>query len=357
MRILEDFLKKIWLDLTNSPHVILYNSMIPKMKEAGYDIVITARDYAQTIELLELFSIPYTLIGKHQGKNKIKKILGLLSRSFALYKFAKGKNFDAAISMSSQYIMIAARLRRIPHMTLFDYEYSTGHKISFRLSKKILSPQGVSQEVLKEYGAKMEKVVYYSGLKEQFYIHYYMKKYREMYGASNPIREKFHIDEERVLVVVRPEATVAHYQINKNSLSMELVEFLNNHPIKPFIILLPRINSQREEYKQKNFENVIIPDEVINGIDLVASCDLIIGAGGTMNREGAAVGTPVYTIYQGGKMCAVDRMLIESERMTHVATKHDFSKIKLVKKTKAPHTIGEDLTEMYIKEIEKLIKL
>lgn len=348
-------MKKIWLDITNSPHVILYNALLPKFKERGFEFVITTRDYAQTIELLDLFNIEYTIIGDHKGKNKFKKLFGLLSRSLALYKFARGKNFDASISMSSQYLMIASKLRNIPHMTLFDYEYSLGQHISFRLSKKIMSPAGVQPEVFKKYGAKMEKVVFYNGLKEQFFIDYYIKKYKEKYQHNKLLEQIFGIDEESIVVVIRPEATVAHYQSNSNSLSMDIVEYLSKHKSQPKIILLPRIASQKHEYEQKNYDNVIIPDVAINGIDLVAESDLVIGAGGSMNREAASIGIPVYTIYQGGIMCAVDKMLIKSKRMIHIESKEDFSKIVIEKKAKKAHVVGEDLSELYMSELVKLV--
>ena len=348
-------MKKIWIDITNSPHAIFYNAMIPKIEKNGYKVVVTARDYAQTIELLDLFDIEYKLIGKHQGKNKIKKLFGLFTRSIALIKFAKGQHFDGALSMSSQYVMIAARMLKIPHMTLFDYEYSTGHKISFRLSTRILSPAGVSAEELKKYGASMNKVTYYNGLKEQFFINHYIKLYNNKYHGINPLKEKLNVDTSRVIIVVRPEATVAHYQSNKNSLTADLLSYLDMHISNPLVILLPRINSQREEYKAMNFKNVIIPEIAINGVDLVASCDLVIGAGGSMNREAASIGIPVYTLYQGGEFCAVDNMLIETNRMIRISKKEDFGRINVIKRKNEINIMGEDLSKLYITELKGLI--
>lgn len=347
---------KIWIDITNSPHVIFYYPIIQKMMLKGHKVSITARDYAQTKGLLELFDIEHTMIGGHPGKNKIKKLLYLLKRAKQLRRYAKGKGFDVAVSLSSQYVMLAARSLNIPHMTLFDYEYSTGHHISFRISKRILSPKSVPEDVLKKYGAKMERVTFYSGLKEQFYIHYYMNLYNQkvhIYG--NPICRQLGIDKDRIIVVMRPEATVAHYQSNDNNISFDLVDYLDKHENNPVIIVLPRVEAQKQDYLQKAYKNVIIPDQVINGIDLIASCDLVVGAGGTINREAAAVGTPVYTIYQGGKMCAVDSMLIKTGRMVHIQNREDFSKIKIEKRRTEPECIGEDLSVLYLEMIERLI--
>ncbi len=348
-------MKKIWIDITNSPHVVLYNPIIQKMKQSGYDITVTARDFAQTKGLLELFGIQHEMIGKHSGKNKLKKLLYLFERSNALYKFAKDKKFDAAVSMGSQYLMIAARRLHIPHMTLFDYEYSLGHHISFRLSKIILSPQGVPQQVLRKFGAK-DKVVFYPGLKEQFYMHYYMKLYEDKYGTGgSPFEGLPGFSSDKIVIVIRPEATQAHYQTNQNSLSFDLLDYLDNHNSQPLIVLLPRVESQKQEYLARGYKNVIIPDKVLNGMDIIAACDLVIGAGGTMNREAAAIGTPVYTIYQGGDMCAVDTMLIDTGRMVNIQDVRDFSKINIAKKRVPASCQGEDFSELYINMISKLI--
>ena len=323
------------------------------MKERGYEVTVTAREYAQTMGLLELFKIDHVMIGHHRGKNKLKKLMGWFRRSNDLYHFAKDKGFDAAVSMGSQDMMLAARRLSIPHMTLFDYEYSQGHHISFRLSKLILSPEGVPREQLNKMGAR-DKVVFYPGLKEQFYIHYYLEQYKQKYGDTNPFKEMLGLDDDRVVIVMRPEATQAHYQTNENSLSFDIVEYLDNHKAKPVIVVLPRVESQKQEYAARGYKNVIIPDKVINGIELIASCDLVIGAGGTINREAAAVGTPVYTIYQGGEMCAVDKRLIAEGRMVNIRSADEFGLINIRKRSAPPACIGEGLSELYLDMVGKL---
>lgn len=348
-------MKKIWIDITNSPHAILFNPIIKKLEKAGYEVIVTARDYAQTKGLLDMFGIEYHMFGKHKGKSKIKKLMGLIERSWQLYKFARKYNFDASLSMSSQYAMISSRLLRIPHMTLFDYEYTAGHHINFRLCQQILAPEGVEPGLLRKYGAKKDKVIYYSGLKEQFYIHHYMNEYKKKYKGKDPVREKLNIPTSKVLIVIRPEATVAHYQTNENPIVFELVEYLSRHKNKPIIIVLPRTKEQKKSYGEKNYKNVIIPAEVINGIELVTSADLVIGAGGTVNREAAAVGTPAYTIYHGGKLGAVDRMLIDSRRMVRIEDIYDFEKIIVEKKKNKSNPVGEDLSDYYLELVERLI--
>jgi len=347
---------KIWIDITNSPHAILYNPIIKKMKNGGYDVIVTARDYAQTKGLLDMFNIKYHLIGDHKGKNKISKILGVIQRSWQLYKFARKQNFDASLSMSSQCAMIASKMLKIPHMTLYDYEYTAGHHIDFRLSDQILTPKGVDEKILKRYGAKIEKVTFYPGLKEQFYIHYYLKEYNKKYKVEEPIRKKLHIPKDNILIVIRPEATVAHYQSNKNPLVFPLIEYLINYSKNLTIIVLPRTNEQKTDFLKRNYKNVIIPHKVINGIELMVTADIVISAGGTVNREAASIGVPTYTIFQGGKLGAVDQMLINDKRMVKIENVEDFKKIKIKKKKNLVQPIGEDFSNLYIEMVGKLVK-
>lgn len=348
--------KNIWIDITNSPHAILYNPIIKRLKNENFNITVTVRDYSQTVGLMDLFKIDYILIGDHKGKNKWKKLWGILERSNDLYWFARKNAFDASLSMSSQTCMIASKLVGIPHMTLYDYEYTMGHHINFRLSDIILTPKGVNEKTLKKYGANLKDVVYYPGLKEQFYIYYYIKELNKSNKKTNILKEKFNISKNQILIVFRPEATVAHYQSNDNNLSFDLIDFLDKHPKKPCIMVLPRIASQYQEYKSKNYKNVILPEEVINGIELVASADLVISAGGTVNREAAAIGVPAYTIYQGGKFGAVDKMLIKTNRMIQIKSKKDFETIKVELKKVTPKPIGKDFSDLYVDLVNQLIK-
>ena len=79
----------IWFDLDNSPHVPLFKPIFEELDKRKAAYIVTARDYAQTAELLEYWEISHTIIGAHAGKNKIKKILNLLGRAKELSKFIK----------------------------------------------------------------------------------------------------------------------------------------------------------------------------------------------------------------------------------------------------------------------------
>src|SRR5581483_2997956 len=115
---------RIWIDLTNSPHVLVMRPVIDKLRERGHEVEVTARDFAQTLGLLERFGIAHTAIGRHRGGRIGAKARGLAERSYALAKWARGRRFDRALGHGFNDITIAAALMRILSATTFDYEWA-----------------------------------------------------------------------------------------------------------------------------------------------------------------------------------------------------------------------------------------
>lgn len=348
--------KKVWIDVTNSPHAILFNPVILELKENNIDVLVTAREYAQTTDLLKEFDIEHALIGDHKGKSKIKKIGGMFDRTWKLYWFIRKENVDASLSMSSFTAMISSAMLDIPHMTLYDYEYTIGHHISYRFSDIVLTPRGVDEKLIKKYGSTPDNTVYYDGLKEQIYINHYVSDFVKLKRNTEAIKKELKVPLNRIVILFRPEATMAHYQSNVNDLSMDLIKFLNKHEQKPIIIVLPRTNDQKNEYENLKLKNVIVPSKTYNGIELISLSDLIIGAGGTINREAAALNIPVYSIFQGGKLATIDKKLIEREEMVYIQSKRDFEKIIIEKNNIITKTNFDNSMGFYIKNVQKLFK-
>src|ERR1700760_2820821 len=127
---------RIWVDLTNSPHVLVMRPIIEKLRERGHEVEVTARDFAQTLGLLERFGIAHTEIGRHRGGHLAAKARGLAARSYALTRWARGRRFDRALGHGSNDITVAATLLRIPSATTFDYEWATvQHNVNCRLAQ------------------------------------------------------------------------------------------------------------------------------------------------------------------------------------------------------------------------------
>jgi predicted glycosyltransferase len=161
---------RIWVDLTNSPHVLVMRPVIVNLRARGHEVEVTARDFAQTLGLLDRFGIEHTAIGHHRGGGLGAKARGLGERSLALTKWAQGRRFDRALGHGSNDVTIAAALLRIPSSTMFDYEWATvQHNVNCRLAAAVVVPDAIPPERLYRYGAR-GKVRGYPGLKEEYYL-------------------------------------------------------------------------------------------------------------------------------------------------------------------------------------------
>ena len=310
---------KIWIDVTNSPHVLFFNPIIAELKKRNHKVIVTARDFAQTIELLDNYKIPYKRFGKHYGKNMLFKILGLISRSIRLTWFAFGKRFDLALSHNSNDIAVASFLLRIPLVTMFDYEYAASHHINIRCAKKVLVPEVIKLNKLRKYGCTKKKLDHYPGLKEQIYLYDFIP------DAS--IVKSLHLDKKKIIVTIRPPATMSHYHNVENKLFSSLLRKLSSDK-KVQMVILPRTNEQKEQILNMKLNNIVISKKAVDAPSLIYFSDLVISAGGTMNREAVALNTPVYTIF-APKTGAVDLNLMKSGKLKKLA---NINQIRLVKK-------------------------
>ena len=288
---------RIWVDLTNSPHVLVLRPLIEVMRADGHEVEVTARDFAQTIELCERFGIEHTAIGRHRGGRVASKVLGLASRSAALVRWARGRRFDVAIGHGSNDVSVAAKLLRVPSATSFDYEWATAqHQINCRLARAVVVPDAIPPERLERYGAR-GKIHAYAGLKEEYYL--------ADFEPSPAVLDELSIDRSRPLVVVRTPPEVSLYHRFENPLFTRVLERLAGSQT----VVLPRTPAQRAELR-----DFIVPEHAIDAQSLVAYADLVISAGGTMNREAVALGTPVFTTFEG-KLGAVDEALLREGRL------------------------------------------
>ena len=295
---------KVWVDLTNSPHVLVMRPVIEELRRRGAEVEVTARDFAQTLALCERFGIAHEAIGRHRGGRLGAKAVGLFDRSFALARWAKGRAFDIALGHGSNDVTVAARLRGIPATTTFDYEFArVQHTVNCRLAQAVVVPDVIPPERLHPYGAD-GKIHAYAGLKEEYYLSDFEPDdavLREL-GLSNPF------------FVVRTPPDVSLYHRFENPLFGQVLERLRG---EGQVVVLPRTEQQRAELK-----GFIVPEGAVDAQTLVARADLVISAGGTMNREAVALGTPVYTTFEG-RLGAVDERLIAEGRLRRLAAADD----------------------------------
>ncbi len=297
---------RIWIDLTNSPHVLVMRPVIELLREEGHEVSVTARDFAQTLGLLERFGIEHTVIGRHRGERLAAKAVGLASRSAALVMWARGRRFDIALGHGSNDVSVAARLLRIPCSTMFDYEWAAvQHHLNCRLAQAVVVPDAIPPERLYRYGAK-GKIRAYEGLKEEYYL--------ADFEPSDAVLTELSLDRSRPIVLVRTPPEVSLYHRFENDLLESVLARLRDAARDEGVqaVVLPRTDAQRAECRL--IPGFTVPERAIDAQSLIAYADLVISAGGTMNREAVALGTPVYTTFEG-RLGALDERLIEEGRL------------------------------------------
>jgi uncharacterized protein len=302
---------RIWVDLTNSPHVLVMRPLIEIMRGDGHEVEVTARDFAQTLELCERFGIEHTAVGRHRGGRLASKGLGLVSRSAALLRWARGRRFDVAMGHGSNDISVAAKLLRIPSATAFDYEFANAqHQVNCRLCRIVMVPEAIPPERLARFGATPRKLRRYAGLKEEYYL--------ADFEPDEAVLGELGLTRERPLVLVRTPPEVSLYHRFENPLFRRVLERLGAEEEQT--VVLPRTRTQREEIARLG--RFTIPERAVDAQSLVAFSDLVISAGGTMNREAVALGTPVYTTFEG-RLGAVDEALLRDGRLRKLGDPRD----------------------------------
>jgi uncharacterized protein len=313
--------KKVWIDIDNSPHVPFFLPIIEKLREQDVELVLTARNMYQVRELLDFFQLRCKMVGGHYGKNKVLKVMGTFLRTAELVPTALKMRPDLAISHGSRAQMLASKIVGIPSMMLHDYEFST--KTGFLEPDWVLMPEVIPGELMSKNGSQVLK---YPGIKEDVYV--------PGFRPDASILTQLGIAKDHLLVTVRPPATEAHYHNPESEvLFAETLRRLGS--IENLrIVTLPRNGRQGQQLLSEWSEliasgRMIIPSKPVDGVNLVWFSDLVVSGGGTMNREAAALGVPVYSIFRG-KIGAVDRYLESQGRMVMIENVEDVhTKIRL----------------------------
>jgi hypothetical protein len=258
------------------------------------------------VQLLELHGIEADLIGRHGGRSRVGKLGTMLTRLAGLRRWARGRDFDAALAHGSHHLTMTARALGIPSSTTFDYEFATvQHQLGCRAATFVVVPEAIPPERLERYGVHPPKLRRYEGLKEEYYLADFEPDRRTL----EPLR----LDPERVIVAVRTPPDVSLYHRKSNRLFPQVLNHLG-HQEEVQAVVLPRTEEQRDFVRGLSLPSIVVPEEAVDAQSLIAASDLVVSAGGTMNREAAALGVPVYTTY-GGRLGGVDEMLIREGRL------------------------------------------
>jgi len=297
---------RIWVDLTAPAHPVVFRPLVARLRAAGHDVDVTARDYAQTLGLSRRLGLGAAEIGRHGGASRVRKLGSLAGRTEQLLRWARPRRFDVALAHGSNDLALVARMLGVPAANTFDYEFATvQHNVGCRLARRVVVPDAIPPERLSPYGVGPQKLRRYPGLKEEYYL--------ADFEPDEDVLDRLGVDRRRLLITVRPPPDVSLYHRKSNPLFPQVLSHIGHDP-QVHAVVLPRTEAQRGTVRALGYPSLIVPDGAEDGQSLVALADLVISAGGTMNREAVALGTPVYTTY-GGRLGGVDERLIREGRL------------------------------------------
>jgi len=296
---------RIWVDLTNPAHVVVLRPLVELLEADEHEVTLTARPLSHTTELLDDWGHPYTAIGHHGGASRLGKALAAGSRTAQAFAFARGKRFDYGLAHGSTDLPPVARVLGFPNTTMFDYEWARlQHELNCRLATRVLVPDAIPAERIAPYGARPPKLVRYPGLKEEYYL--------ADFEPDPSVLDELGLDREPVIAVVRTAPSYALYLGgSENELLPRVLRRLLDEGAQ--VVVLARTDEQRRALRDLDPE-LVIPERAVDGRSLAALADLVVSAGGTMIREAAVLGTPVWSIFEG-RLGAVDEQLVAEGRV------------------------------------------
>jgi predicted glycosyltransferase len=301
--------------------VLVLRPLVELLESDGHEVEITARPLSHTLELLDDWGHAYTALGHYGGVSRAGKARAAAARVRDMLRFGRGRGFDAALAHGSTDLPVASRVLRLPNSTMFDYEWAVlQHHVNCRLANRVLVPDAIPAERLARYGAKPPKLVRYPGLKEEYYM--------ADFEPDTAVLDQLGVDRELPLCVVR---TAPSYALYLGGSENPLLPRLLRHVVEEEgaqAVVLARTPEQRQDIRALGLERVMVPDRAVDGRSLVAFADALVSAGGTMNREAAVLGTPVWSIFEG-RMGAVDELLAREGRLRFLT---DPTEVKIERK-------------------------
>jgi uncharacterized protein len=292
---------KVWIDLSNSPHPLLFEPIASRLEEAGAEVAVTVRDHAQTGELARERWPEARVIGGPSPAGRAAKARALADRALALARWARAGRPDVALSHNSYAQIVAARIAGVPAVTAMDFEHQPANHVAFRLARRILLPQALPPSAVARQGARAAKVIRYPGLKEELTL--------ASFTPDPAVVERLGIElgNGTVLVVARTPPTGASYHRFENPLFWQSLRVLDRQR-KVRCVVLARGTAEAERIERMGLANAIVPRRAIDSRSLLCEADLFIGAGGTMTREAALLGLPTLSAF-AGRRPAVDAWL------------------------------------------------
>ncbi len=296
---------RVWVDCTAAAHPLVLRPLIERLLDRGHVVRTTAREYGQTLGVLERLGVPYEAIGRHAGASRARKAGAVAARSLALARWARPQRFELALGHGSVDLGVVSAALGIPSVQMQDYEHAgIQRQLAFRVARRVLAPDAIPVEAMRRAGASERKLFRFPGLKEDYYL--------AGFRPDERVLDELGVDRAGVVAVFRPPPETSAYHAD-NPLSDRLLDRLAGADGVTAVVI-PRTERQAKRARAMAGSGIVVPDRAIDAQSLIALADLVVSAGGTMNREAVALGTPAYTIFSG-RIGAVDEQLIASGQL------------------------------------------
>lgn len=334
---------KIWIDIVNAPHVRFFKSIISYLENEGEEVFITARRFGDVHRLLDLFNINYNLVGWH-GVSLEEKLIRSTQRAYELSQIISREKPDIAVSKHSIELPRISYGLKIPSVYILDNEHAiAANKLTLPLCNRVILPAVIKPESVVRCGADPDYLLPYNGTSELTHL---------VDFQYNPhIFDDLKLDlKKEKTILMRPEPSLASYLDAdcRTTVLSPIVEALED---QANILVIPRFREQQQIFEDDDQITLIKPP--VDTFSLMKACDLVIGAGGTMNREAALLGTPVISCYPG-KLLSVDAYYIQKglmKRSTHPDEIVDLAKELLSDHHKPQELSNDDLFSIIIDNI------
>lgn len=295
---------KVWIDISNAPHVRFFKDVIKYLEAEGEDVIVTARQFGDIHKLLEMYDIDFISVGKH-GVSLYDKLRESTSRVYNLVDIINDEKVDVALSKHSIELPRISFGLGIPSLYVLDNEMAlAANKLTLPLCDRIIAPSSIDFWKLMKFGADPNTIIPYEGTSELMHF--------KSFEYNDNVFEDLNLNlTHPKTILMRPEPSLASYldvDCRKSVLS-PIVDELKN---VANILILPRFKEQAEIFE--GIENVSILKPPVDTSSIIKKCDLVVGAGGTMNRESAILQTPVISCYPGETL-SVDQYYVDKGLM------------------------------------------
>jgi predicted glycosyltransferase len=286
---------RIWFDVLTPKQVLFFKPIIDNLLLSGNDVLCTSRQYRECIQLAETKGLKMKIIGRHAGPLKYEKLRESAKRTYELADVVRHFDPTFAVNFCSPEAARVAFGLGIVHIVFNDSPHALAvGKLTVPLAHHLLCPWIIPYNAWKNFGIQKKQITRYRALDPAVWIRRYNN---ESDPVLEPLRSKYFLTKKKTIVVRPVESKAAYIVDNAENSTISQIESLIEkfHDIAN-IVILSRYEDQEKNFSDRFGSKVTILGRIVDGLELLSTADIFIGAGGTMTAEAALLGKPTISI-------------------------------------------------------------